>query len=74
MLDHSRGALQMELSASRFIAIELSEEEWQALRAIQPDPASWMKQQVRELLERAGDSTELASAGSISAAGRSAIG
>lgn len=56
----------MELSRSRFIAIELSEDEWQALRALQPDPASWMKQQVRELLDRAGDTVELAAAGSPS--------
>jgi hypothetical protein len=64
----------MELSASRFIAIELSDDEWQALRAIHPDPASWMRQQVRELLDRTRESAELAAAGSTSATRQSAIG
>jgi hypothetical protein len=62
----------MELSASRFIAIELSDDEWQALRAIHPDPAAWMKQQVRDLLDRNGDSPELASVGSAPVAHASA--
>jgi hypothetical protein len=63
----------MELSTSRFVAIELSENEWQALRAIEPDPTAWMKQQVRELLERAGSAPDLTAAGA-SVVRRSSIG
>jgi hypothetical protein len=42
----------IEHTPSRFIAIELSEVDWQALRAIQPEPTAWMKQQIQQVIDR----------------------
>src|SRR4051794_9358863 len=38
----------------RFVAVNLSEAEYQAVRAITDDPAAWLKRQVDELLARRG--------------------
>ena len=42
------------MNTDRFIAINLTEAEWQALRAIKADPTGWLKQQVMRALEEAG--------------------
>jgi hypothetical protein len=39
---------------SRFLAVNLTEGEWQALRAVTPDPVAWIKTQIQQLLEEAG--------------------
>ncbi len=44
----------MERGTGRFIAINLSESEWQALRAIKPNPTAWLKQEINRTLEEAG--------------------
>ena len=44
----------MERGTGRFIAINLSESEWQALRAIKPNPSDWLKQEINRTLEEAG--------------------
>jgi len=44
----------MERDTGRFIAINLTESEWQALRAIKPNPTAWLKQEINRTLEEAG--------------------
>jgi len=44
----------MERGTGRFIAINLTESEWQALRAIKPNPTAWLKQEINRTLEEAG--------------------
>lgn len=44
----------MDKGTSRFIAITLTESEWQALRAIKPNPSDWLKQEINRTLEAAG--------------------
>jgi hypothetical protein len=39
---------------SRFVAVDLTEAEWQALRAATPDPCAWMKSQIHRLLDESG--------------------
>jgi hypothetical protein len=33
---------------TRIIAVELTEEEWRAFRAIEPQPLAWLQKQIRE--------------------------
>jgi hypothetical protein len=40
-------------SNTRVIAVVLSEEEWRACRAIEPDPLAWLQQQIRARIESA---------------------
>jgi hypothetical protein len=42
------------MNTDRFIAINLTEDEWQALRAVKADPTGWLKQQVLRAIEEAG--------------------
>jgi hypothetical protein len=44
----------MDFSQTRYISISLTEPEWESLRALQPDPCHWLKQQVNQLLEENG--------------------
>ncbi|HYT68650.1 MAG TPA: hypothetical protein VEL51_19645 [Vicinamibacterales bacterium] len=44
----------MSKNTSRFVAVNLTEAEWQALRAVTPDPCGWIKDQIRQLLEESG--------------------
>ena len=41
-------------NTSRFLAVNLTEAEWQALRAVTPDPCAWMKSQIQRLLDESG--------------------
>jgi hypothetical protein len=36
----------MSKNTSRFLAVNLTESEWQALRAVTPDPCAWIKEQI----------------------------
>ena len=38
---------------TRVIAVVLSEEEWRAFKAIEPQPVAWMHQQIRDRLQAA---------------------
>jgi hypothetical protein len=51
----------MDLTQTRYVAITLTEPEWESLRAIQPDPCRWLKQQVHQLLEENGHPSSSAS-------------
>lgn len=44
----------MSKNTSRFLAVNLTEGEWQALRTVTPDPVAWMKSQIHQLLEESG--------------------
>jgi hypothetical protein len=44
----------MSKNTDRFLAVNLTEAEWQALRSVTPDPCAWMKTQIQNLLEEAG--------------------
>ena len=42
------------MNTNRFLAVNLTETEWQALRAVTPDPCGWIKEQIQRLLDEAG--------------------
>jgi len=44
----------MSKNTSRFVAVNLTEAEWQALRAVTPDPCAWIKEQIQHLLVESG--------------------
>jgi hypothetical protein len=44
----------MSKNTSRFLAVNLTEAEWQALRAVTPDPCAWIKDQIHRLLDESG--------------------
>jgi hypothetical protein len=44
----------MSKNTSRFLAVNLTEAEWQALRAVTPDPCGWIKDQIHRLLDESG--------------------
>lgn len=44
----------MDTASNRFIAIDLTETEWHALRAVEPNPTAWVKQQITRRLADSG--------------------
>ena len=44
----------MDKNTSRFVAVNLTDAEWRALRAVTPDPCAWMKSQIQRLLDESG--------------------
>jgi hypothetical protein len=44
----------MDKDANRFIAVNLTDAEWRALRAVTPDPCAWIKTQIQRLLDESG--------------------
>lgn len=44
----------MDKNTSRFVAVNLTDAEWRALRAVAPDPCAWIKTQIQHLLEESG--------------------
>ncbi len=44
----------MNKNDSRFVAVNLTDAEWRALRAVTPDPCGWMKTQIQNLLAESG--------------------
>jgi len=43
----------MDVVATRFISTTLTEAEWKALKIVQPDPARWLREQVKLALSQA---------------------
>jgi hypothetical protein len=41
-------------NTNRFLAVNLTESEWLALREVTPDPVAWIKLQIHQLLEESG--------------------
>ncbi|HEX6465618.1 MAG TPA: hypothetical protein VFZ98_14250 [Vicinamibacterales bacterium] len=48
----------MERDTGRFIAVNLTDAEWQALRSVTPDPVAWVKGQIHRLLDESGVTPE----------------
>jgi hypothetical protein len=44
----------MDKNTGRFIAINLTDEEWHALRSVAPDPVAWIRSQIHNLLDESG--------------------
>lgn len=44
----------MGKNVSRFVAVNLTDAEWHALRAVTPDPCAWIKTQIQRLLDESG--------------------
>ena len=44
----------MSKNTSRFLAVNLTEAEWQAVRTVTPDPCAWIKEQIQKLLDESG--------------------
>lgn len=44
----------MDRDSGRFIAVNLTDAEWQALRSVTPDPVAWVKGQIHRLLDESG--------------------
>jgi hypothetical protein len=44
----------MDNNSSRFVAVNLTDAEWRALRAVTPDPCAWIKTQIQRLLDESG--------------------
>ncbi len=44
--------------SSRTLTVVLSETEWRALRAVEPDAVGWLQQRIRERLQSAGTADE----------------
>ena len=44
----------MGKNVSRFVAVNLTDAEWRALRAVTPDPCAWIKTQIQRLLDESG--------------------
>ena len=44
----------MDKNTGRFVAVNLTDAEWHALRTITPDPSAWMKTQIQRLLNESG--------------------
>jgi hypothetical protein len=40
-------------ASTRVVSVVLTEEEWRAFRAIEPEPLAWIQQQIRTRVERA---------------------
>lgn len=48
------GEVLVDKNTGRFIAVNLTDAEWQALRTVAPDPVAWVKQQIHRLLDESG--------------------
>jgi hypothetical protein len=44
-------------ASTRVIAVVLTEEEWRAFRAIEPEPLAWIQQQIRTRVDRAASAS-----------------
>jgi hypothetical protein len=44
----------VDKNTGRFIAVNLTDAEWAALKSVTPDPVAWVKQQIHRLLDESG--------------------
>lgn len=54
--------MHVDKNTGRFIAVNLTEAEWQALRTVAPDPVAWIKAQIHRLFAETGVTAHLDSA------------
>jgi hypothetical protein len=50
-------------NTGRFIAVNLTDAEWRALRTVTPDPVAWIRTQIHQLLGESGHASALGSGG-----------
>jgi hypothetical protein len=48
----------MDAVPTRFISTTLTEAEWKTLKTVQPDPARWLREQVKAVLAQAAEREE----------------
>jgi hypothetical protein len=48
----------MDKNTGRFIAVNLTDAEWSALKTVAPDPVAWVRSQIQRLLDESGVSLE----------------
>jgi hypothetical protein len=46
--------VHVDKNTGRFIAVNLTDAEWSALKTVAPDPVAWVKQQIHRLLDESG--------------------
>jgi len=46
--------VHVDKNTGRFIAVNLTDAEWQALKSVAPDPVAWVKGQIHRLLDESG--------------------
>jgi hypothetical protein len=61
LMSHLRSSAQF-----RPLTVVLSESEWQALRAVEPDAVGWLQKQIRQRLDDAQQEPRMASNSSAS--------
>jgi len=44
----------VDKNTGRFIAVNLTDAEWNALKSVTPDPVAWVRQQIHRLLDESG--------------------
>jgi hypothetical protein len=44
----------VDKNTGRFIAVNLTDAEWYALKSVAPDPVAWVKGQIHRLLHESG--------------------
>ena len=54
--------LRMSTERDRVISITLSESEWQAFVARQPQPVTWLRDRIREVVQASGQESKSAAA------------
>jgi len=52
----------MDKNTGRFIAVNLTDAEWSALKTVAPDPVAWVRSQIHRLLDESGVSLEIETA------------
>jgi hypothetical protein len=52
----------MDKNTGRFIAVNLTDAEWYALRTVTPDPVAWIRAQIDRLLDESGVTPSLETA------------
>ena len=46
--------VHLDKNTGRFIAVNLTDAEWYALRSVTPDPVAWVREQITRLLDESG--------------------
>jgi hypothetical protein len=46
--------VKVDKNTGRFIAVNLTDAEWHALKTVAPDPVAWVRSQIHRLLDESG--------------------
>lgn len=69
MSDRRRPRLECRMP-ERVITLAISDAEWKALRAVQPEPVDWLKQTIRDAIASGASAPERPAAKAAGASGR----